>query len=90
MHAGIRPEIAMEAQDETDLIWIRTGFLDYTAPHEALIIHGHTAIETPTHYGNRVNIDSSAAYGGPLSVVVVDQGQVFHLTPHGRMALHRA
>lgn len=90
VHAGIRPEIAMEAQDETDLIWIRTGFLDYTAPHEALIIHGHTAIETPTHYGNRVNIDSSAAYGGPLSVVVVDQGQVFHLTPHGRMALHRA
>ena len=44
-------------------------FLDHEAPFEALIVHGHTAIDTPTHYGNRVNIDSSAAYGGPLTAV---------------------
>jgi serine/threonine protein phosphatase 1 len=87
VHAGIRPGIPISAQAETDLLWIRTGFLDFTAPHEALIVHGHTAIDTPTHYGNRVNIDSSAAYGGPLSTVVIDHGKVFHLTQHGRILL---
>ena len=89
VHAGIRPGISMEAQTETDLVWIRTGFLDFTAPHEALIVHGHTAIEAPTHYGNRVNVDSSAAYGGPLSVVVVEKGNALHLTPRGRVPLLR-
>ncbi len=87
VHAGIRPGLPMQRQKETDLVWIRKGFLDVTAPHEALIVHGHTAIETPTHYGNRVNIDSSAAYGGPLSAIVIEGSKVFHLTRNGRVRL---
>jgi serine/threonine protein phosphatase 1 len=81
VHAGIRPGVAMEAQTETDLVWIRAGFLDDMRDHGALVVHGHTAIDTPTHYGNRLNIDSSAAYGGPLSAVVLD-GDGAHLL-HG-------
>ena len=89
VHAGIRPGVPMEQQTETDLVWIRTGFLDDTRPHEALVVHGHTAIDTPTHYGNRVNIDSSAAYGGPLSAIVIDDAGIFLLTRKGRVALAR-
>jgi serine/threonine protein phosphatase 1 len=89
VHAGIRPGVALDAQEETDLVWIRKGFLDFTGDLGALIVHGHTAIDTPTHYGNRVNIDSSAAYGGPLSAIVVDAGQVYHLTPQGRVLLEK-
>ncbi|MFN4129020.1 MAG: metallophosphoesterase [Paracoccaceae bacterium] len=87
VHAGVRPGIAIEDQSEDDLCWIRDGFLDHDQPFEALIVHGHTAIDTPTHYGNRVNIDSSAAYGGPLSVIVLEEGAVFHLTHKGRVPL---
>ncbi|MBN2630292.1 MAG: serine/threonine protein phosphatase [Rhodobacteraceae bacterium] len=88
VHAGIRPNIALKDQTETDLLWIRAAFLDHIGPHEALIVHGHTAIDTPTHYGNRVNIDSSAAYGGPLSAIVIEaDGQVFRLTAAGRVPL---
>jgi serine/threonine protein phosphatase 1 len=88
VHAGVRPGIPMPQQAEDDLVWIRAGFLDHEGPFEALIVHGHTAIDTPTHYGNRVNIDSSAAYGGPLSVIVLDDEEgVFHLTAQGRMRL---
>ncbi|MGV8953378.1 MAG: metallophosphoesterase [Cypionkella sp.] len=78
-HAGIRPGVAFADQVEDDLVWIRQEFLEDTRDHGALIVHGHTAIDTPTHYGNRLNIDSSAAYGGPLSVVVLEGDQVFHL-----------
>ena len=87
VHAGVRPGIAIEQQSEDDLVWIRAGFLDHAGPFEALIVHGHTAIDVPTHYGNRVNIDTSAAYGGPLTAVVVEAGEVFHLTPQGRVRL---
>lgn len=87
VHAGIRPGIPMAAQTETDLVWIRDPFLTETASHGPLIVHGHTAIDTPTHYGNRVNVDSSVAYGGPLSAVAFEGSEVFLLTPQGRKAV---
>ncbi len=86
-HAGIRPAVALDNQSEDDLVWIRHDFLDDPRDHGALIVHGHTAIDRPTHYGNRVNIDSSAAYGGPLSAIVVEGREVWQITPQGRAKL---
>ena len=87
VHAGIRPGVALAEQTETDLLWIRAGFLEDTRDHGPLIVHGHTALDRPTHYGNRLNIDSGAAYGGPLSAVVIEGRAVFHLTAEGRVPL---
>lgn len=87
VHAGIRPGIAMPDQAETDLVWIREGWLDAVLTDAPLIVHGHTALAGPVHYGHRVNIDSSAAYGGPLSAVVVEGRDVFLLTDVGRVKL---
>lgn len=51
-------------------------------------MHGHTALDATTHYGNRLNLDSGAAYGGPLSAVVIEEdGAAFLLTQGGRVAL---
>jgi serine/threonine protein phosphatase 1 len=88
VHAGIKPGVPMEAQIEDDLVWIREPFLIETASHGALIVHGHTALDEPTHYGNRLNIDSGAAYGGPLTAVVIEGPEVFHLTAAGRVPLY--
>ncbi|MGQ0564108.1 MAG: metallophosphoesterase family protein [Gemmobacter sp.] len=87
VHAGIRPGVALDQQVETDLVWIRKGFLDDPRDHGTLIVHGHTALDAPVHYGNRLNIDSGAAYGGPLTAVVIEGDCVFHLTPAGRVPL---
>lgn len=87
VHAGIRPGIAIDDQTETDLVWIRHDFLDDRRDHGPLIVHGHTAIAEPTHHGNRVNIDSSVAYGGPMTAIAVEARAVFHLTPAGRVPL---
>jgi serine/threonine protein phosphatase 1 len=89
VHAGIRPGVPMEDQTETDLVWIRAAFLDDMRDHGALVVHGHTAISTPTHYGNRLNIDSSAAYGGTLSAVVLDAEGAYLLEANGRVAIPR-
>ena len=87
VHAGIRPGIPLADQTEDDLIWIRQAFHYYMEPFEALIIHGHTVIDAVTHYGNRINIDTGAAYGHDLSAIVIEGGQVWILDPEGRRAL---
>lgn len=90
VHAGIRPGIPLAKQTETDLVWIREPFLSDPRDHGSLIVHGHTALDVATHYGNRVNIDSSAAYGGPLTAVVIEGREVFELTAQGRKPLRPA
>lgn len=87
VHAGIRPEVALEDQTETDMVWIRQEFHNYTDPHPWLVIHGHTPIEKNTHYGNRINIDGGAAFGRELVPIVIDGDQVFNLTAEGRVPL---
>jgi serine/threonine protein phosphatase 1 len=51
------------------------------------VVHGHTALDAPTHYGNRVNIDSSAGYGGPLTAIVIEGRDVWVLEDQGRTPL---
>ncbi|MEM7718291.1 MAG: metallophosphoesterase [Pseudomonadota bacterium] len=87
VHAGIRPGFPLEAQEEADLLWIRDEFLWHLGDHEALIVHGHTPVDEPTHYGNRVNIDTGAGWGNPLVPVVFDKKSCFALTDEGRVEL---
>ncbi len=89
VHAGVRPGVPLDAQTETDLLWIRGAFLIDPVDHGKLIVHGHTAIDRPRNYGNRVNTDSGAAYGGPLSAIVLEGRDAFHLTQTDRVLLRR-
>ena len=82
-HAGVRPGVALARQEEDDLLWIRAPFHASRADHGALIVHGHTPEPKARHYGNRVNIDSGAAYGGPLTTVVIEGTDVFVLDEDG-------
>lgn len=84
-HAGIRPGVALQAQVEDDLCWIRQDFYASDADHGALIIHGHTPIDAVTHYGNRLNIDTGAGFDHDLSAVVIEGRKVFLLTDQGRV-----
>lgn len=87
VHAGIRPGVPMEEQEEEDLIWIRAGFLDYQGDFGRLVVHGHTALEYPWHFGNRVDLDGGAGYGRPLCPAMFDAGRIWLLTEDGREEL---
>ena len=87
VHAGIRPGIAVQDQAEDDLIWIRDGFLEDDTDHGKLVVHGHTALEEPTHFGNRVDIDTGAGYFRALTVAVFEDRDCWVLTEQGRMPL---
>lgn len=87
VHAGIRPGIALDQQDAEDLLWIRDGFLDDDTDHGKLVVHGHTALDAPQHFGNRVDLDGGAGFGRPLIPAVFEGRDCFLLTPGGREPL---
>lgn len=90
-HAGIRHGVKLSDQAEDDLLWIRQEFLHDTRDHGALIVHGHTPVEQVTHYGNRLNLDTGAAYGRALSVAVFEEtGEILEVTAKGRVEIARA
>ncbi len=90
VHAGIRPGIDLARQTEQDLLWIRKDFLEDPRDHGILVVHGHTVVDRVTHYGNRLAIDTGAAFDGPLSVVVFDESGLHLLTDEGREPVARA
>ncbi|AVW92632.1 metallophosphoesterase family protein [Celeribacter baekdonensis] len=90
VHAGIRPGVALEDQEEEDLIWIREGWLDYHGTLPAMVVHGHTALDEPTHFGNRIDIDSGAGYGHPMTTLVIEHGHEEVVTETGRKPLTHA
>ncbi|MEL6466374.1 MAG: metallophosphoesterase family protein [Pseudomonadota bacterium] len=87
VHAGIRPSVAIQDQTEEDLLWIRQEFHNVRTPHPKLIVHGHTPIDSAKHYGNRINLDTGAGYGKPLTAAVFEGDQVWTLTAKGRKPL---
>lgn len=87
VHAGIRPGVPLVAQVPQDLMWIRKGWLDDDTHRGLLVVHGHTVVDRPTHYGHRVNLDTGAGYGEPLAVAAVDGRDVWLLTEAGREPL---
>lgn len=71
-HAGVKPGVALDEQAPFDLSWIREPFLSSDADFGAVVIHGHTPVKTPDIRPNRINIDTGAVLGGPLTCLVLE------------------
>jgi serine/threonine protein phosphatase 1 len=72
VHAGIVPGVPLQQQPRDALLWIRDEFLSSTADHGFLVVHGHTPLRSgrPELRRNRLNIDTGACFGGPLTAAV--------------------
>ncbi len=67
VHAGIRPGIALDAQREQDLLWIRDEFTADDSQHGKCVVHGHSVSTAPEHRRNRIGIDTGAYATGRLT-----------------------
>ncbi|WP_291298257.1 metallophosphoesterase family protein [Elioraea sp.] len=67
VHAGVRPGVALDAQDPDDLLWIREPFLSSTADFGAVVVHGHTPGRDVVVRKNRIGLDTGAVFGGHLT-----------------------
>ena len=69
VHAGINPLRPLDQQDDRDLRWMREPFLSDDRDYGRLIVHGHTPLPTgsPDQRHNRLNLDTGAVFGRPLT-----------------------
>ncbi|MER8478825.1 metallophosphoesterase family protein [Mesorhizobium sp. M0220] len=73
VHAGIRPGIELAAQDEDDLLNIRSEFFEAAHLLERYVVHGHTPVDIPKLEGRRLGIDTGAFQTGQLAALrIVD------------------
>ncbi|MEP6565377.1 MAG: metallophosphoesterase family protein [Mesorhizobium sp.] len=69
VHAGIRPGIDLAAQDEDDLLTIRSEFFETAHLLDRWVVHGHTVVDIPRLEGRRLDIDTGAFQSGRLTAV---------------------
>jgi serine/threonine protein phosphatase 1 len=83
VHAGIRPDVAMEDQLINELLWIREEFTRSRARHEHIVVHGHSISDEVEWLPNRIGIDTGAFHSGLLTALVLE-GQDQRLLQTGR------
>jgi serine/threonine protein phosphatase 1 len=79
-HAGVRPGVPLENQNETDLIWIRDEFLNWPHDFGAVVVHGHTPADNPEDLENRIGIDTLAFHTGRLTAVGLEGSRRWYLS----------
>lgn len=75
VHAGLRPGIALDAQSDEDLMWIREPFITKGPDLPWLVVHGHTPGISPVFASGRIGIDTAAFATGNLTVLKIAGGE---------------
>jgi calcineurin-like phosphoesterase family protein len=72
VHAGVKPNVELSRQKESDLLWIREEFLSSNEDFGKIIVHGHTPSSEVEVASNRINIDTGAYATGRLTCLVME------------------
>ena len=83
VHAGIRPGVALELQQDRDLLWIRDEFLESRVDHGAVVVHGHSIRAGVDERANRIGIDTGAYASGRLTAIGLEGAERWYLSTLG-------
>ena len=72
VHAGIRPGVEIDQQQQSDLRWIREQFLFDETDHGFIVVHGHTIRPQVEIRPNRIGIDTGAYRSGVLTALAIE------------------
>ncbi|MHB9131887.1 MAG: metallophosphoesterase family protein [Armatimonadota bacterium] len=75
VHGGLEPGFQPDEIASEELCWMREPFLSTDYDWGRLVVHGHTPTGTglPDIHPNRINIDTGAVYGGPLTAILLPE-----------------
>jgi serine/threonine protein phosphatase 1 len=79
VHAGLVPPGKTWTETDDPRLWIREDFIGSKADFGGIVVFGHTPQDLflPIVMANKIGIDTGAAYGGPLTSVVLDPHKPF-------------
>lgn len=80
VHAGVRPDRALDRSSTHDLLWIREPFLSWPGRLQRVVVHGHTPSPSPSIRAHRIGIDTGAVFGGSLTCAVLEEDRVRFLS----------
>jgi serine/threonine protein phosphatase 1 len=80
VHAGIRPGVDLNEQEDRDYTWIRTEFTSSNQDHGVRVVHGHTGVQNPLDLPNRIAVDTTAYATGRLTAAAIQGQQVVFLS----------
>lgn len=83
VHAGVRPDVPLEAQTPATLRWIRDEFLKHGQPFEKIIVHGHTIFDDVEEAAGRIGIDTGAYASGRLTAMAFEGSERWILQTEG-------
>ena len=72
VHAGIRPDVALHEQRQSDLRWIREPFLFDETDHGFMVVHGHSISKRVQQRPNRIGIDTGAYKTDVLTAIAIE------------------
>jgi len=72
VHAGVRPGVALDDQQEKDMLWIRDSFLHSKKDFSKIVVHGHTPEIAVQARKNRIGIDTGAFMTDVLTCLVLE------------------
>lgn len=75
VHAGLRPGVRVEAQDDDELIWFRDNYESDYREFGRPVVHGHMPRTEALVAPHRIAIDTGAYVNGRLTAVRVIPGQ---------------
>ncbi len=81
LHAGLRPGVPIERQAVMDMTWIREPFISSPYDFGKKVIFSHTPFEEPFVMGNKIGIDTGAAYGMRLCCVELPSERFYFSNP---------
>lgn len=67
VHAGLRPGVSLEKQQEQDMLWIRDEFIRSDHDWGKTVVFGHTPLTRPLWEPNKIGIDTGCVYGRVLT-----------------------
>lgn len=72
VHAGLRPNLPLSAQSETDMLWIRDEFINSSFDWGKRVVYGHTATLVPNIERNKIGLDTKPREQGFLCAALID------------------
>jgi serine/threonine protein phosphatase 1 len=73
----LKPGVALPDQLEIDCLWIRDEFLESDFDFGKTVVFGHTPFRQPFIYPGRAGLDTGAVFGGPLTCLEVQKGELY-------------
>lgn len=84
-HASLDPNVSLESQPESALLWGRTPKGQSRTLPGYRIVHGHFAGDEPTSSAEHICVDTGAYYSGKLTAVRLDQSAEYIVAKAGEL-----